>query len=89
MELGSNEAIKHAIAGGLGISALSEKTMDLDSERELVKLDVQDFPIPKKWFIGFPAGKRLSVIAQTFLEFMKNEISQSSQQQSKHTSQPR
>ena len=79
MELGSNEAIKHAIAGGLGISALSENTIDFDSEKELTKLDVQSFPIPKMWYIGFPAGKRLSVIARAFLEFIKKEISESPQ----------
>jgi len=78
MELGSNEVIKQTIAGGLGISALSENTIDFNSEKELIKLDVRYFPIPKKWYIGFPAGKRLSVIAQTFLEFMKTDIAESS-----------
>ena len=78
MELGSNEAIKHSIAGHLGISALSENTIDFSVERELIKLDVQNFPIPKKWYIGFPAGKQLSVIAQAFLKFMKSEIFESS-----------
>jgi len=78
MELGSNEVIKQTIAGGLGISALSESTIDFGTEKELIKLDVQHFPIPKKWYIGFPAGKRLSVIAQTFLEFMKKEVSEPS-----------
>jgi len=76
MELGSNEAIKHAIAGGLGISALSENTIDFSSERELTKLDVQSFPIHKEWYIGFPAGKRLSVIAKAFLDFIKKEAAE-------------
>jgi LysR family transcriptional regulator, low CO2-responsive transcriptional regulator len=75
MELGSNEVIKHAVASGLGISALSENTIDFNKENELAKLDVQFFPIPKMWYIGFPAGKRLSVIAQTFLAFMKKDVS--------------
>jgi DNA-binding transcriptional LysR family regulator len=75
MELGSNEVIKHAVASGLGISALSENTIDFAKDKELVKLDVQNFPIPKMWYIGFPAGKRLSVIAQTFLGFMKKDVS--------------
>jgi len=79
MELGSNEAIKNAIAGGLGISALSENTIDFQTEKELARFDVQNFPIPKKWYIGFPSGKQLSVIAQTFLEFMKGDIAQQTQ----------
>jgi DNA-binding transcriptional LysR family regulator len=74
MELGSNEVIKQSVASGLGISALSENTINFDSEKELVRLDVQHFPIPKMWYIGFPAGKRLSVIAQAFLGFMKQDV---------------
>jgi hypothetical protein len=33
-------------------------------------LDVQNFPIQNQWYIGYLAGKQLSVIAQTFLEYV-------------------
>ena len=45
MELGSNEAIKHAIDAGLGISVLSLHALALEGvEGPLVILDVKSFP---------------------------------------------
>jgi len=74
MELGSNEAIKHAIDAGLGISVLSQHTLALHGEdSRLVMLDVEGFPIPWQWCVGYVKGKRLSVIAKTFLSFIKSE----------------
>jgi DNA-binding transcriptional LysR family regulator len=71
LELGSNEAIKQAIAGGLGISVLSKHTLISQGYKgELTILDVQHFPIERWWYVGQLAGKQLSVIAQTFLEFL-------------------
>ena len=46
MTLGSNEAIKQAILGGLGVSVLSRHTLTLDSHKnQLAILDVNDFPL--------------------------------------------
>jgi DNA-binding transcriptional LysR family regulator len=71
LELGSNEAIKQAIAGGLGISVLSRHTLITEPVNgELTVLDVVHFPIQRHWFVAYLAGKQLSVIAQAFLKFM-------------------
>jgi len=71
MELGSNEAIKHAVASGLGISILSRHTMALGIQSgPLVELQVDGFPIAWPWYIGHAVGKRLSVVAKTFLDFI-------------------
>lgn len=71
LELGSNEAIKQAIAGGLGISILSKHTLYAESsESELTTLDVQGFPIKQQWYVSYLGGKQLSVVAQTFLEYL-------------------
>lgn len=72
LELNSNEAIKQAIAGGLGISVLSEHTLYRESsELELTTLDVQGFPIQRQWYVSYLDGKQLSVIAQAFLEYIQ------------------
>lgn len=71
LELGSNEAIKQAIAGGLGLSVLSRHTLLTDSS-ELVTLDVEGFPIERQWYVVYLAGKQLSVVAQTFLEYLQD-----------------
>jgi DNA-binding transcriptional LysR family regulator len=74
MELGSNEAIKQAIDAGLGISVLSRHTLALQGENgRLAILDVKGFPIPWQWYVGHSRGKRLSVIASAFLNFLETE----------------
>ncbi len=72
MELGSNEAIKQAIVGGLGISVLSRHTLSLDAPmKHIAILDVENFPIRRHWYVAYPRGKKLSVIAQAFLEYLQ------------------
>jgi DNA-binding transcriptional LysR family regulator len=72
MELGSNEAIKQAIIGGLGVSVLSRHTLALDAPMgQLAILDVAGFPIERHWYVAYPAGKQLSVVARTFLDYLK------------------
>jgi DNA-binding transcriptional LysR family regulator len=70
MELGSNEAIKHAVVGGLGISVLSLHTLTLEGAGGPVDiLDVEGFPIQRTWYLVYPKDRVLSLIAETFLEF--------------------
>lgn len=74
MELGSNEAIKQAVAGGLGIAVLSAHTLALErSADELVILDVEGFPIRRHWYLAYSKDKQLSVVAKVFLEFLQEE----------------
>jgi DNA-binding transcriptional LysR family regulator len=74
MEIGSNEAIKQAVAGGLGLSILSMHALGPDSApRSLVALNVEGLPIRRHWYIVHPQGKRLSVVAQAFFAFLKTE----------------
>jgi LysR family transcriptional regulator, low CO2-responsive transcriptional regulator len=75
MELGSNEAIKQAVAGGLGLALLSQSTLNLDpSQKELTMLDVQGFPILRAWYMVRPKGKALSVVAGAFLQFLRDHV---------------
>jgi DNA-binding transcriptional LysR family regulator len=70
MELGSNEAIKHAIVGGLGLSVMSLHTILLEGiDGPVAILDVEDFPIMRHWYMVYPKGKELSLVARTFLDF--------------------
>lgn len=74
MELGSNEAIKQAVAAGLGVAVLSAHTLALvHSKDELCILDVKGFPIRRYWYLAYPKDKQLSVVAQAFLEFLHEE----------------
>ena len=76
MELGSNEAIKHAVVGGLGVSVLSLHTLALEgTDGPVAILDVEGFPILRRWYLVHPKGKELSLVASTFLEFAKESES--------------
>jgi DNA-binding transcriptional LysR family regulator len=70
MELGSNESIKQGVSGGLGIAVLSLHTITTGDLTELTILDVEGFPMSWQWYVGHPKGKRLSIIAKTFIDFM-------------------
>ncbi len=71
MELGSNEAIKQAVAGGMGISVLSQHALSTHlADDQLTVLPVAGFPIRCSWWTLTPRGKRLSPIAQEFLRHL-------------------
>jgi DNA-binding transcriptional LysR family regulator len=75
MELGSNEAIKQAVAGGLGLAIMSRHALNpMTHGDRIVELNVQGFPIKRFWYVVTPRGKQLSVVAQTFLEFLRAHI---------------
>lgn len=71
MEIGNNEAIKHAVAGGLGLSVMSLHTLSLEgTDGPVAILDVEGFPILRNWHIVYLKGKELSLVAQAFLDFV-------------------
>jgi DNA-binding transcriptional LysR family regulator len=75
MELGSNEAIKQAVAGGLGLAIMSRHALHpMTGSDGIVELKVQGFPLKRSWYVVTPRGKQLSVVAQTFLEFLHTHI---------------
>jgi len=74
MEIGSNEAIKQSIVGGLGVSVLSRYVLALEGIKgPLTILDVEGFPLQLHWYVLYPASKHLSVVASTFLEYLLDE----------------
>lgn len=73
IELGSSEAVKQTILGGLGISVLSQHTVAQKAAMDqLTILDVEHFPIKRKWYVVYLAAKQPTVIAHTFLEYLRS-----------------
>jgi LysR family transcriptional regulator, low CO2-responsive transcriptional regulator len=67
LELGSNEAIKEAVAGQLGVAVISQHAIKPEEVgRDLAILAVSGFPIRSQWHVVFPRAKRLPPIAQVF-----------------------
>ena len=77
MEMSSNEAIKQGVEAGLGLGIVSLHTLSMELALErLVILDVVKFPIMRYWHIVHRSGKRLSLVAQGFQKFVKEESRQ-------------
>lgn len=75
MELGNPEAIKQGVMAGLGISVLSRRNLELElSSNRIAILDVQGFPLVRRWYAAHYKGKRLSLVAQKFLEYILGPV---------------
>lgn len=67
----SNEAIKQTVEAGLGVAIVSIHTVELElAVGRLARLNVQGFPINRKWYVAHRAGKQLSATAQAFRDFV-------------------
>lgn len=76
LELGSNEAIQQAVAGGMGLAIISRHALPQHlSDNQLTLLDVQGFPLQSQWWTLYPRGKRLSPLAQVLLEHIEQTAS--------------
>jgi LysR family transcriptional regulator, low CO2-responsive transcriptional regulator len=74
LELGSNEAIKQATIGGLGMAVLSKHALgDKSDQEEVAILKCKEFPIESSWHIVSPKGKRLSPIATIFKKHLSQQ----------------
>ncbi|MCK9188825.1 LysR family transcriptional regulator [Acidithiobacillus sp.] len=74
MTLGSNEAVKQTVAGGLGLAVLSQHTLALDvASGAFAVLDVRGFPLLRQWYAVYPMGKQLSAVTEAFLEYIATE----------------
>ncbi|WP_101759325.1 LysR family transcriptional regulator [Oceanicoccus sp. KOV_DT_Chl] len=67
MTIKSNEAIKYAVIANMGISILSAYI--LYDSKDLIQLQVTNFPIMSQWQMVHLRDKRLSVVAERFLRF--------------------
>ncbi len=77
MELGSSEALKQAVMAGLGIAFLSLHSVQLECDvNKLTVLDVAGFPLKRRWYAVHLKGKKLSLVARTFLDYILKESSQ-------------
>jgi DNA-binding transcriptional LysR family regulator len=71
MTLGSTGAIKQAVAADLGIAVLSKQAISLElALGRLVTLNVEGFPIMRKWFLVHLKEKRLSTAAAALKQFL-------------------
>lgn len=73
MTIESNEAIKHAVMSGLGISILSAHTLVYGGRAGLTQLPFSLLPIKTHWYFVWLKAKRLSLIANEFLNHVETD----------------
>jgi len=70
MTVGSNEAIKQAVAGGLGLAIVSRHALTDADLPEIRILDVAGFPIAREWQVVHWHDQHLSAAAQAFRDYL-------------------
>lgn len=77
MEMNKNEAIKQAVEAGLGVGLVSLHTVQAELvSGQLCVLDVEGFPLKRRWYLVQREGKRLSPAAETFAELVLEQAAQ-------------
>jgi len=69
-ELGSNEAILEAVAGGMGLAIVSAHALRASARTDIITLEVEGFPLQSSWQIVHPAGRRLSPLSAAFRDHL-------------------
>lgn len=74
MEFDDAEAIKQGVISNLGVAYLSLHMLRLElAAGELAVLDVEGFPLRRRWFAVHHGGRRMSNAATAFLEFLQEK----------------
>ena len=82
MEVSSDEAIKQSVQAGLGLGLMSRDAVEMElTLGKLIILDVTKLPIMRHWYVMYRKGKRLSVVAQAFRDFLLDEAADLLQKQ--------
>lgn len=77
MEIGSNDAIKHAVIAGLGVAVLPR--LGILSELRLgtlIEVPIKDFPLRRSWCLIHPQGHHPTPAMRSFIDYIQQNISQ-------------
>jgi len=75
MELGSNDAVKHAVLAGLGVAVLPK--LGVLSELALGSLSIvtiAGFPLRRSWCVVYPQARHPTPIMRAFLDYVRQNI---------------
>lgn len=69
----SNEAIKHCVLAGIGLSILSEYALHYEPSNDIVYLPVTGFPIKTSWYIVRSSLKLQTPLSEAFLHHITHQ----------------
>jgi DNA-binding transcriptional LysR family regulator len=75
MELGSNDALKHAVMAGLGVAILPKLSILPELKLgQLIEMPLPDFPIRRSWSVVYPQGKHATPAMRAFIDYIQQNI---------------
>jgi DNA-binding transcriptional LysR family regulator len=76
LELGSNEAVKEFVAGGLGLGVISRHALHGNTREHGVRIvEVKGFPLPSAWHLVHRSAKNLSPLGVAFKQHVLRQVS--------------
>lgn len=71
VEIADSDAIKEAVAAGLGLSVIPACTLGADlAAGRLQVLQAEGFPIRRRWYLVYRRGKRFSPLGRAFSDYV-------------------
>ena len=75
MELGANDAIKHAVMAGLGVAVLPRLSLRSELQLgQLVELPVEGFPLRRSWCVVYPKSKYPTPAMSAFVDYVQQNL---------------
>jgi len=80
MELGSNEALKHATLAGLGVSVLPKLSVTSELQLGLLKeVAIPGFSLKRSWCLVYPKAKHPTPAMSALIEYVQSNLNRLSQ----------
>lgn len=77
MELGSNDAVKHAVLAGLGVAVLPRLGLLSElAQGSLHVLDIKGFPLRRSWCVVYPQARHPTPAMGAFIDYVQQNIRQ-------------
>ncbi|MGB2247882.1 MAG: LysR family transcriptional regulator [Alcanivorax sediminis] len=77
MELGANDAIKHAAMAGLGVAVLPRLSLRAELQLgQLTVLPVKGFPLRRSWCVVYPKSKYPTPAMSAFVDYVRQNLKQ-------------
>lgn len=76
LELGSNDAVKHAVLAGLGVAVLPKLSILPELQLGSLRvLEVTGFPLRRSWCVVYPQAKHPTPAMRAFLDYIQQNVS--------------
>ncbi|MDY6816736.1 MAG: LysR family transcriptional regulator [Pseudomonadota bacterium] len=77
LELGSNDAVKHAVLAGLGVAVVPKLSVFSELALGTIHaLSIPGFPLRRSWCVVYPQARHPTPAMQAFIDYIRQNIAQ-------------